>query len=323
MTSSTHAQSLQDAELVRLELEPFAASGADAEPRKAPPVLVMLDVANGRCVQVDPDAPQLRITDLAATRGDGVFETLLACAGVIRKPAAHLRRMAASAAAGDLPMPARELWLEAIELALRVHGGSAEALVKLVLTRGPEGEGVCTAWVHVVDVSGVYARQRTSGIDVVLLDRGYDSAAAQRAPWLMLGAKTLSYAVNMAALRHANACNAQDVIFVSSDGWVLEGPTSTVVMARDIGGSRTLVTPPHDCGILAGTTQQALFDAAARAGWQVEYAALRPEDLLAADGVWLVSSGRLLAPVNHVDGRALPRCTTLDLELLALISGAG
>ena len=50
-------------------------------------------------------------------------------------------------------------------------------------------------------------------------------------PWLLAGAKTLSYAVNMAALRHAERHGAGDVIFVSSDGYVLEGPRSTVVIA--------------------------------------------------------------------------------------------
>ena len=52
-------------------------------------------------------------------------------------------------------------------------------------------------------------------------------------PWLLAGAKTLSYAVNMAALRDAARRGAGDVIFVSSDGYMLEGPRSTVVIATD------------------------------------------------------------------------------------------
>lgn len=74
-----------------------------------------------------------------------------------------------------------------------------------------------------------------------------------------LGAKTLSYAINMSALRYAETQGAQDVIFVSSDGFVLEGPRSTVIV--DTGDA--LVTPFPEHGILHGTTQRALFEVAA------------------------------------------------------------
>lgn len=57
----------------------------------------------------------------------------------------------------------------------------------------------------------------------------------------------------MAALRYAANLGADDVIFVSSEGNVLEGPRSTVVIVRD----RTLITPPPAQGILMGTTQRA------------------------------------------------------------------
>ena len=75
---------------------------------------------------------------------------------------------------------------------------------------------------------------------VLLLDRGFSAAEAEAAPWLLAGAKTLSYGVNMAALRYAAEHDADDVIFVGSDGAVLEAPTASVVVAR----GRTLLTPP-------------------------------------------------------------------------------
>ncbi len=157
-------------------------------------------------------------------------------------------------------------------------------------------------------------RQRETGIDVILLDRGYDSDIGERAPWLLLGAKTLSYAVNMAALRYAHAQGADDVIFTSADGRVLEGPTSTVLLAHletsddGAGGVRTvrrLITPQLDSGILPGTSQGALFTAAKAAGWELGYGPLEPRDLYDADAVWLISSIRLLAPVNHIDGKEI------------------
>ena len=110
-------------------------------------------------------------------------------------------------------------------------------------------------------------------------------------PWLLAGAKTLSYAVNMAALRHAERRGAGDVIFVSTDGHILEGPRSTVVIATSSPDGRTcLLTPPPWYPILRGTTQQALFEVARNKGYDCDYQALTPADLVAAQGVWLVSS---------------------------------
>ncbi|MCC9204038.1 aminodeoxychorismate lyase [Arthrobacter sp. zg-Y769] len=290
-------------------------------------VLVFLDSAFPDGRPADAGVPQLMINDLGVTRGDGIFESLLAVDGVPRKPDAHLDRMASSAQLLELEIPPRTAWERAIATALALHteaetaGSTGRAAVKLVVTRGVEGAGTPTAWVQVTPASDA-SRQRSEGIRVLLLDRGYDSLAAARAPWLLLGAKTLSYAVNMAALRYARQNGADDAIFTSSDGKVLEGPTSTVVLARERDGVRTLLTPERKSGILAGTTQDALFRAAEAAGWELGYGPLVPEDLFAADGVWLASSIRLLVPVRSIDGRELPFSEVLNTELTKLADAA-
>jgi 4-amino-4-deoxychorismate lyase len=292
-------------------------------------VLVFLDPAfpDGRLA--DASKPQLMVTDQGATRGDGIFETMLAVGGTVRKLQAHLDRLDGSAEAMDLRIPDQEAWRRAITTGLAEHrsqhpaasASEDELVVKLVVTRGAEGAPSPTAWVQVSPVGAAGRRQRETGIDVILLDRGYDSDAAERAPWLLLGAKTLSYAVNMAALRHAHKQGADDVIFFSSDGRVLEGPTSTVLLAHveksDDGTSvKRLITPQLDSGILAGTSQGALFTAAKAAGWELGYGPLEPQDLLDADAVWLISSIRMLAPVNRIDGKDIGT-PSLQKELTA------
>ena len=82
-------------------------------------------------------------------------------------------------------------------------------------------------------LAGRVAAARTDGVAAMTLARGLPAEGAADMPWLLAGAKTLSYAVNMAALRHAERHGAGDVIFVSSEGYVLEGPRSTVVIATD------------------------------------------------------------------------------------------
>lgn len=270
-------------------------------------VLVFLDPDHPAGRLADAASPTILATDQGVTRGDGIFESLLAVDGVPRKIQAHLDRLAVSANTMSLEIPAAQVWQAAITTALQAFGATApQAVVRLVATRGPEGANTASAWVQVSAISPKLAQQRAQGLDVIFLERGYDSQIAARAPWLLMGAKTLSYAVNMAALRYAHEQGADDVIFTSSDALVLEGPTSSVLLAHitdDFGAPiKRLITPHLDTGILPGTTQGALFAAAKSAGWELGYGPVAPADLLDADAVWLISSLRLLAPVNTIDG---------------------
>ncbi|BBZ00059.1 4-amino-4-deoxychorismate lyase [Mycolicibacterium fallax] len=270
----------------------------------------------------DPDAPLLCADDLAAVRGDGVFETLLVRGGRARVVDAHLTRLAASAAMLDLPVPDPQAWRRAIDAAAAAWGPGAEGALRLVYTRGRESGSAPTAYVTVSPLAARIAAARADGISAVLLDRGLDSGARSRLPWLLAGAKTLSYAVNMAALRHAAGVGADDVVFVSSDGLVLEGPRSTVVIAvAGDDGRPCLLTPPPWYPILRGTTAAALFTAARDAGYDCDYRALRPADLFAAQGVWLLSSITLGARVHTLDGVALPPAP-LAVEFAGLVDAA-
>ena len=69
-------------------------------------------------------------------------------------------------------------------------------------------------------------------------------------------------------------------MFTSADGYLLEGPTSTLLIARrGADGTRRLVTPLRQQGILAGTSQSVIFAAAQAEGWALGYGPLVPADL--------------------------------------------
>ena len=248
---------------------------------------------------VDSSVPLLRADDLGVLRGDGVFETTLAVDSVPRDLDEHLARMRVSASMVDLDLPAEDGWRRAVAAVLAA-GDPRQTSVRLVATRGPESGGPPTAFVTASPLPTTTIAQR-EGIRVLTLPRGFAGAEAAAAPWLLAGAKTLSYAVNMATQRYAKANDADDVIFVGTDGAVLEAPTATVVVARD----RTLATPPGD-GILDGITVRRLFASAEQAGYRTVVRPVRPTELGEADGVWLASSVRLLAPVVAIDGTARP-----------------
>jgi 4-amino-4-deoxychorismate lyase len=262
---------------------------------------------------VDPTTPHVSVLDLAATRGDGIFEALGVTAGKPHAIDAHLRRFASSAHKLDLPAPDEDAWRSSIAAVIAELDEMPEALVKTVMTRGLEGdpEARPTGWVYAWPAAD-YSAARATGIAVITLDRGYRHDVEQTSPWLLAGAKTLSYAVNRSVLREAARRGADDVIFVSSDGFVLEGPNSTVMFRR----GNTLLTPGTGLGILEGTTQGDLFDWAARLGMQTGFELLAPSELAKADAIWLVSSGRQAAPIRALDGvpRAIDRELTLEMN---------
>ncbi|SDS55911.1 aminotransferase class IV [Agrococcus carbonis] len=275
------------------------------------PLLALLDGSI-----VDVTQPIVRADDLGVVRGDGVFDATLARRGAdgvpeVRDREAHLDRLERSAQILQLPVPDRAGFERAMDALVAAWDFDAapEAIIRLVLTRGPEGGGDPTAFALMAPLGASAIAERDRGVSVTLLGRGHDGDEVAAMPWLLPGAKSLSYSINMAAKRHAAQHGFDDVVFVSPAGLLLEGPTSTLVVDR---GGR-LLTPRQD-GILASITLDHLMRDAPAAGLDVAFAALEPEDLTSADGAWLLSSGRLLARVTSVDGRPLPT-SPLDAAL--------
>jgi 4-amino-4-deoxychorismate lyase len=247
------------------------------------PKLLLLDGLR----EVDPTAPVLRADDLGVLRGESVFETLRVGNG---KPAfldAHLARLGESARRLDLALP--HGWRE---LAEKACVGVDDGVLRLVCSKGsPEGGPVGFALVTAVPEETRNAREH--GVSVLTLTLGVSADQRAQAPWLLGGVKATSYAVNMASLRHARAEGAEDVIWVSTDGQVLEAPTSTVAVVVD----GVLVSPPPEVGVLAGTTLAAVKDLV-----PFRSRALGVDELGAADEVMLLSSVRGVAPVVRLDG---------------------
>jgi 4-amino-4-deoxychorismate lyase len=248
---------------------------------------------------IDPSAPALSVGELSTQRGDGIFESIGVIDGHAQEVQAHLDRLAHSAEICDLPAPNLTQWHQAVALAAD-QCDAGEYVIKLILSRGIDHGPAPTAWITAApaaDFSGVRAR----GVRVVTLDRGYDRGVPGRAPWLLLGAKTLSYAVNMAAIREAKRRGADDAVFVTSDGYILEAPTASLLLR--IGD--TYVTPEPTGGILQGTTQLSAFAWLEEQGLATEYREVAADELRRADAAWLVSSVRLAAPIVQVDGEAI------------------
>lgn len=261
-----------------------------------PELVVTLD---GRVLR--SDEPLVRADDPLFAAGDGVFETVLIRGGAACLLDAHLRRLAQSAALLELPPPDLAAFADAVRTAADAWVTAEEGVVRMVHGRGP------AAFVTASPVPHRITTARRDGIAVVTVTR-----RAADTPWSPLRAKSSSYAFHLAALRHAALAGADDAVFVDAHGTVHEGPRSAVV----IEAAGTLLTPPTSLPILAGTTVAASFAAARLRGVPCREERLTADDLLAAQGVWLLSAVTLAARVHTLDGVALAASNRIDLPAL-------
>jgi 4-amino-4-deoxychorismate lyase len=262
--------------------------------------------------------PALDPLDLALVRGEAVFEAMRVYGGRPFRLGAHLTRLAASAAAIDLPLPAG---LEDLAERAVAAAGGGDAVLRLICTKGPEGSGggpaafaICTG------IPASFEEERRRGLRLVLLATATNPLVRAASPWLLPGVKTISYAVNMAAQREARARGADDAALVGLGGELLEAPTANLWWR--IGD--TLHTPSLDLGILAGITRAVLCDLAPGLNLKVLDGVFTAEDLAAADEAFLSSSTREVMPVVQVDGAPIatghpgPAAAALQSALRAL-----
>lgn len=248
------------------------------------------------------ETPVLRADDPGAANGDGVFETLHVRAGRPWLLGEHLDRMARSAALLELALPPRRVLAELAADACAAGPGSGEAALRLVCTRGPQGAGA-VVYATLSPVPAGVVRERSDGVRVLTASLGVTATGRAGLPWLPSGAKSLSYATNLAARRWAVAHGADDLLWTSTDGYALEASTANLVWLT---GGTLCTVPAAPTGILAGVTADHALARCAALGWDADRRMVTPAALATADAVWLTSSLRGPAPVRTLDGHPLP-----------------
>jgi 4-amino-4-deoxychorismate lyase len=239
--------------------------------------------------------PALDPLDLALVRGEAVFEAVRVYGGRPFRLRAHLDRLAASAAALELALPDG---LEALAARAVAAAGGGDAVLRIICTKGREGEGGPAAFAICTDLPASFEVERRRGLKLVLLTTASDPLVRAASPWLLAGVKTIDYAVNMAAQRAAMARGADDAVLVGLGGELLEAPTANLWWRT----GQTLHTPTLGLGILAGITRATLAELAGGLGLKVLEGVFTAEDLTAADEAFLSSSTREVMPVVEVDG---------------------
>lgn len=237
-------------------------------------------------VFLDRDAAAISVTDDGLLRGDGVFEVIRLYLGRPWALHEHLDRMAAGASSLRLDFARSRFECDIRLLLSRV--GELEAFLRLIATRGGRQISV---------IEDIEAGPES----IALLTVDYEP------PALMSGVKSLSYAPNMLAARLARERSADDALFVSPEGLVLEASRASFFYV--LGAS--LFTPPLD-RILDSITRRHLLTVT-----QARERPLLREHLPRVEEAFIASTTKEVLPVHEIDAHRLtqtPGPVTLAAE---------
>ena len=249
---------------------------------------------------VDPAQPVLRADDEALLRGRAAFETTRVYAGKPFRLDDHLTRLSISAARMDLPVPDQHAFHELVVGAIE-HEVIGDASLRLVWTPGSSDGGAPVGFALFAAIPPGHEPLRARGMKAITLPLGVPYELRAKAPWILGGVKSTSYAANMAAIAEAERHGADDAIFLAEDEIVLEGPKTNVWWRN----GQTLFTPSLETGILAGITREFVLEAAPALGYEIAEGVYTRSELAAAEEAFTSSSVRELMSVVWLDGVAL------------------
>ena len=245
---------------------------------------------------VDPSGASIPVTDVGFTRGYGCFEVIRVVGGRCFRLGPHLDRLETSAEKLGIELPERgtiDAW------AAHAAGSHDGGVVRIFVSAGDDpfdGDA------RIVITSEPF---RAADLEITLLPviAPWHSDGES---WELAGAKTLSYANNLGAVRSAKLAGFTDALLVGRSGRVLEGPTFTIGWVVDDGGRAVYETPAISLGILDSITRQLAFDAAHDAGLELREVECTLDRLADATEVFALSTLRENASVTAVGDREFP-----------------
>ena len=254
---------------------------------------------------LEPHGQCVSAFDLSVLRGDGIFEATTVWRGYSVSLENHLRRLADSSRLMDLPVPNQTAFTAAVKKVIAEYDDSEPGpLLRILVSRGLDpatGIGAEHAATNAPSVwiflDGRGTPHSTTPVKLTSLSRGYASDVTAQAPWLLNGAKTLSYAINQSMHRECDRRGVDDALSFTTDGFTLECPNSSIVAQYD----DRFVTPDPRIGILNGTSQRECFSWARQQGYAIQYRKLPLAELREADHLYMTHGGWVI-PVRALDG---------------------
>jgi len=229
--------------------------------------------------------------------GWGLFTTLRIFRGEAFAYERHWRRLEKDAAIIHLPMPytaakVRVHLHEVIRANKVTEGGARIYLVYNSVGFWQSGEE--RPQVDLVIYTAPLPEYRET-VRLALREHGRHAASP------LAGVKSISWLPNVWALAEASQEGCDEVLLLNERGEIAECTSANIFVVKN----DKILTPPLSSGCLEGVTRGILFEIAPEAGVSIIEQTLRPEDLYAADEVFITSTNRNLISVGEIAGRSI------------------
>jgi branched-chain amino acid aminotransferase len=249
---------------------------------------------------------------LGLLSGWGVFTTLRVSRGAVFAWERHWARITRDARLLNVSLPFDAAAIERDLMRLVEANGVPECTMRVAAVRNSNGfwQGPSTG--RETDLIALTADLNPWGESVRLGLQANGRFAAGE----FSGTKMLSWAQNLAWVERAHNEGFDECVLLNERGCVAECTSANIFAAA----AGKVLTPPLSDGCLPGITREILLESHGAAGTEVIEKSLTPEDLYAADEVFITSTTRELLPVSEIAGRHLAMNTEARLRLSAYLA---
>jgi branched-chain amino acid aminotransferase len=256
---------------------------------------------------VHPNEATLSINDVAILRAYSAFESLRTYDHRPFHLDDHLARLYHTAELIDLEIPWPREHIASVVQEVIARNSYPNATIRILVTGGETEDTILPSGKPVLAVLITPLGER----NMTRFARGYKLITTPLQRVLPPEAKTTNYITAIQALKKSARQNADDALFVTEQGHVLEATRSNFFIFR----GDTLVTPRT--GILIGITRNVVLELA-RGRFAIEERPILLGELPQAEEAFITSSSKEIMPVVQIDdltiGNGKPGPRTYDLE---------
>jgi D-alanine transaminase len=242
------------------------------------------------------------INDRAFLFADGIYEVIEIFGGRLIDEAAHLERLARSAAELRLAIPVEERALRFILRELVARNRVIDGHIYLQVTRGAAKRDHFFPKPGTPTTLVAFAQSSSRAAAEAKAQAGIKAISLPDIRWKRPDIKSTSLLPNVLAKQQAKDAGAYEAWLVDDQGFVTEGSSSNAWILAEDG---TLVTHPADSHILRGITRQRLLDVIEAQGLRLVERVFTLAEVFRAKEAFVTGATSLVLPVVALDGQPI------------------